>query len=749
MNRRAPAAGEAIFEYFIVAVGLTAFVTLATLSRIAHARVIERSLNEVGSLTEQLRDMAERDPLTGLFNLRVFHELATRAIEHARTEGGEVSLVVADLDNFKLLNDSYGHQFGDDVLRRTAAVFAAGGGEHAAVARLGGDEFAILLPGASREQAVAVAHQIERALADAPESGQAASGSFGIGVFPRDGDTVQTLFAAADGRMYGEKHRRKAESLSSLAGAARKLFVRAGRAMRPDQTTAQVLQEIASAAREEFSLTVCAIGIDERAHHPRLIVAAAASERLRERCLESVGTDSLKARALGGALPREAWLIETAIPDESGTGGVLMLAGLPTESFRPDAPVVVALAELVHAAVASGRAQLDALRAGRERDIHIDLAHALAGGGSLEERLATVTELIALAVGAVSVSIEGLTPGPQRLSYNVASGLPEGLAARWRQARTSDQGRAFVQAIAGEAPCVLHDPAGDPRLPEFERRLLAGAGIRTSAICPIRFDGEMLAILGAVSGIDGFFTTEVLAVLMNIAEHLAPAINVALLRDELEASYAQLEQASRESLARLADAAEARDPHTAGHLRRIRFYSVELARQLGLPEAEAQSIGAASTVHDLGKLSLPDEVLMKPGKLTPEDWDQIREHPGQGERLIGDSPKFETERAVARWHHERWDGTGYPDGLRGEDIPLAARIVAVADAFDALTTERPYKRAWSVDEAFEEVHRMRGTLFCPRVTDALTALWRSGRLALIFDEVELREDGHEPLRAAA
>jgi putative two-component system response regulator len=279
--------------------------------------------------------------------------------------------------------------------------------------------------------------------------------------------------------------------------------------------------------------------------------------------------------------------------------------------------------------------------------------------------------------------------------------------------------------------------------------LLDRAGVRTSAICPVRLDGQLLGILGAVSTTPGFFNEDIVAMLMTITDHLAPAISVALLRDELELSYAQLEEASRESLARLAYAAEARDPHTGGHLRRIRHYSVALALEAGLDAGEAKAIGAASTIHDLGKLSLSDEVLLKPGKLTPGDWDQMREHPGHGERLIGDSPKFELERAVARWHHERWDGTGYPDGLTGEEIPLAARIVAVADAFDALTTDRPYKRAWSLDETCDEVLRMRGRLFCPRIVDALEALRRSGRLAQICAETEDREREEPPRRSAA
>jgi len=451
----------------------------------------------------------------------------------------------------------------------------------------------------------------------------------------------------------------------------------------------------------------------------------------------------LDAVAIGARLPAEAWVIDARIPDEVGDGGVLLLAGLPMTSFRPDAPVVMALADLIQAVVANGRAHVEALRAGRERDIHIDLAHALAGGGSLPERLGNVTETIAEFVGATSVTIEGLWQHGESMPYNIASGLEGKPLERWVEARLSPKGRAFVQAMADESPCLLLDPANDERVPDFEQKLMARAGISVAAICPIRFDGQVLGIVCAVSTIREYFNEDLIAVLMNIADHLAPAINVALLRDEIEASYAQLERESRESLSRLADAAEARDPHTGGHLRRIRHYSVELALHIGLPEEEAQAIGLASTIHDLGKLSLSDEVLHKPGKLMPEDWDQMREHPEHGERLIGMSPKFATERAVARWHHERWDGTGYPDGLRGEEIPLAARIVAVADAFDALTTERPYKRAWTLDEAVTEVRRARGKLFCPVVADALEALWHSGRLSEIYAAAEMEEHALE------
>jgi len=727
-----------------IVVGGIAFFSLSTLARLGHTRVIEESLAEVQRLTGQLREIAETDALTGLSNLRAFQTRLDQEIVSAATDGRPVSLIIADLDNFKLLNDAYGHQFGDRVLTETGRVFVETGGAMACTARLGGDEFAVILPDRTRADALEIAHRIAEALRELRLNDEmpATLGSFGIGTFPDDGNTVRQLFAAADSRMYSEKHRRKAESVASLTGAARKLFVRAGRAMKPNHTTSQILQEIATAARDEFALSLCTISVAARDHHSSVVVVAGSLPEYEKACVDAAAGEPITAANVAAHLPGETWVVDAPVPDELGTHGVLVFAGQPSSSFRPDTLIVLALADLVQAVVANGRAHVDAVRAGRERDIHVDLARELATAESLQAGLGRVARMVAEFIGATSVSIEGLARHAASAPYNIASGAGEKFLRQWDAARQTDDSRAFLERIASEGPGIFRDPVNDARIPKEERDLLRRANIAAAAICPIRFDGQPLGVLGAVSIDADFFDEGNVAVLTTIADHLAPAIKVAILRDELEASYQELERASRDSLARLADAAEARDPHTGGHLRRIRVYSIDLARELGLSEEQAQAIGAASTIHDLGKLRLPDAVLMNPGKLTELDWELIRLHPEQGERLIGDSPMFETERVVARWHHERWDGSGYPDGLKAEQIPLPARIVAVADAFDALTTERPYKRAWSLAEAFEEIDRMKGQLFCPRVVTALGVLWQSGRLAESFAAAEQGEHQH-------
>jgi diguanylate cyclase (GGDEF)-like protein len=734
-----------------VVIGGFAFFALSTLARLGHTRVIEKSLSEVQRLTEQLREIAETDALTGLSNLRAFQARLEAEIAYAGQDTRPVSLIVADLDNFKLLNDAYGHQFGDRVLAETGRVFASAGGEVAVAARLGGDEFAVILPDHKRDDALAVAHRIAAAMRELRLNDEmpATLGSFGIGTFPDDGTSVRELFAAADSRMYSEKHRRKAESVSSLTAATRKLFVRVGRSMKPDHTTPQILKAVATAARDEFALSVCTISIPARDHHSPLVVTAGAIPEYERACVAAADGELVTAALVAQCLSGETWVVDAPIPDESGQPGVLVLAGQPSSSFRPDTLLVIALADLIQAVVANGRAHIDAVRAGRERDIHIDLARALATAGSLQDGLTIVTEMIAEFIGCTSVAIEGIAESAAGGGSDISAGTNPALRPGWDMLRGSDEAKAFMQGIVERAPIIIANPADEPGIPQAERELLRGGNINALAICPVRFDGQPLAILAGLDQAADFFDESNVAVLTTIADHLAPAIKVALLRDELEASYQQLEQASRDSLSRLADAAEARDPHTGGHLRRIRFYSVELAKELGLSDAEADAIGNASAIHDLGKLRLPDAVLMNPGKLSEDDWELIRLHPEQGERLIGDSPMFETERVVARSHHERWDGSGYPDGLVGEAIPLPARIVAVADAFDALTTERPYKRAWSLEEAFDEIARMKAKLFCPTVVDALGALWRTGRLQAIFAEADGAEHDHAHIERRA
>jgi putative two-component system response regulator len=182
----------------------------------------------------------------------------------------------------------------------------------------------------------------------------------------------------------------------------------------------------------------------------------------------------------------------------------------------------------------------------------------------------------------------------------------------------------------------------------------------------------------------------------------------------------ELEEARNEVIERLAMAAEYRDDATGGHIQRVGKVSAQLAAALGLPEGDVELIARTAPLHDVGKIAVPDSILLKPGRLTAEEFEQVKVHSRIGAAILsGDSfPLLSMAGRIALTHHERWDGTGYPQGLTGEDIPLEGRIVAVADVFDALLNERPYKRAWSFEEAVEEIGAQRGQQFDPDVVEA-------------------------------
>jgi putative two-component system response regulator len=192
----------------------------------------------------------------------------------------------------------------------------------------------------------------------------------------------------------------------------------------------------------------------------------------------------------------------------------------------------------------------------------------------------------------------------------------------------------------------------------------------------------------------------------------------------LEDAQADLKLAQLDVIDRLAVVGEHHDDDTGAHTYRVATMSRSLAIKMGLPDEEVEMIYRSAPLHDVGKIGISDTILLKTGKLTPEEFTLMKRHCEIGAQLLsnGRSELLKVARSIAVSHHERFDGSGYPFGLKGEEIPLAGRIVAVADVFDALTSERPYKRAWSVEEACAEIQSQSGRHFDPAVVEAFCAL---------------------------
>ncbi|MBS1868791.1 MAG: HD-GYP domain-containing protein [Actinobacteria bacterium] len=189
---------------------------------------------------------------------------------------------------------------------------------------------------------------------------------------------------------------------------------------------------------------------------------------------------------------------------------------------------------------------------------------------------------------------------------------------------------------------------------------------------------------------------------------------------DCEAQRRELQlRASYEATVRaLADAVEARDAYTARHAERVAAYGLELARVCGMDASADPDLEFGFLLHDIGKIAISDAILYKPGRLTDDERDAMRRHPVIGEEIVRGIDFLAGARQVVRSHHERWDGAGYPDGLAGEQIPFAARVFAVADTFDALTSDRPYRAASSFREARRVIAAASGTQFDPTVADA-------------------------------
>jgi HD-GYP domain-containing protein (c-di-GMP phosphodiesterase class II) len=294
--------------------------------------------------------------------------------------------------------------------------------------------------------------------------------------------------------------------------------------------------------------------------------------------------------------------------------------------------------------------------------------------------------------------------------------------------------RAAVGAAGAVAAACTGDPADvaavvaqDP--PAAVVAIGGNADALRERLDPLGLDaGPEVVPVEELVGADGAFDAVAARRLSAIVERRALRAR----QTELEAVVAAQavarrrhdESAALDALRRLAMAAEYRDDNTHEHTERVGELAARLARHLGHEDRTVWLVRQVAPLHDVGKIAIPDTVLLKPGRLTREEFEVVKTHAVLGARVLagGESDLLRAAERVARSHHERWDGTGYPDGLAGNDIPIEGRLVHVADVFDVLVHERPYKESWTVDAAAEEIRRGAGTQFDPEVVRAFDAL---------------------------
>ena len=280
------------------------------------------------------------------------------------------------------------------------------------------------------------------------------------------------------------------------------------------------------------------------------------------------------------------------------------------------------------------------------------------------------------------------------------------------------EGIAGWVAKTGE-PVIIDDVQNDPRF--FKDADKKSSFVTRNMMCvPVKSEGRVIGVLQAINKLKGGkFTKDDLEGFISLADQVAIAIEKSRLYQELRDTFFCAAEA-------LADAIEKRDPYTGGHTKRVLQYSVAIGKYLDLKESELERLRLAAVLHDIGKIGIEDSILRKRGKLSTDEYEMVKKHPVWGAEIMGHIKQLKDVIPGMRYHHERMDGNGYPDHLHDNEIPIIAKIISVADTFDAITTERPYQESLSVNVAFKELRGSAGTQFDSRVVEAFLKAYEAG-----------------------
>jgi diguanylate cyclase (GGDEF)-like protein/putative nucleotidyltransferase with HDIG domain len=674
---------------------------------VAPLLLIHRSLS-----VPALQQEARVDAKTGLFNARHFAATLREEVERAKRSGAPLSVIMADLDLLREINNAYGHLAGDAVLRGIASVFQRHLRHSDTPARFGGEEFAILLPDTKPQEAREIAERIRRAVAEERFEVETSSEpitatvSFGVAGYPEDGLDPNELIHQADLAVY----RAKLQGRNRVLGASTEpVLLPLSRRVRLAAVPDEPLYSKAAAAGAGFAELPAETPEEMTAAQPRRPHTPAGPHFL--------------------ALSRRLALLVVAV----SFGGIM--AGALGFGFGTSQDVLGLLA--VIALVAGGQALALELDGG---SISVSAVGALAGAAIAGPKAALP---LAFATAAVEWSSRR-TPVYQLLFNIGALSFASLAAAAVFSLGGSDGFEKLVMAAAGLVAGGVYFVVNTG--------LLSGAmaleghdswrrvwNERFSWLLPhyVAFGavGGAIALSYQAIGLYGLavFVLPLLLMRKTMAAYLGHTEkSTKKLREAAETIRSQnvsLEQANRllkerstAAMESLSATVDARDAYTAGHSRRVQQLALAIGRELQLSQAELDLLGHAALFHDIGKLAIPDAVLLKPSQLSTDEWGLMQRHAEEGARIIDRLGFLDDAVPAIRHHHERWDGAGYPDGLAGEEIPLGARIIHVADALDSMLTNRIYRSARPAADALEELRRGGGSQFCPRTVAALERL---------------------------
>ena len=684
---------------------------------------------------ERLEHQAMTDALTGLYNHRAFHERLRRALATASRSHEAVSVLMLDIDDFKRVNDIYGHGAGDEILRGLADTLKDSVRSSDVVYRLGGEEFAIVITSRSPEHAETLAHRVvARVEATDFDPARRITISVGLARGPEHAMNPRELVACAEAAMMSAKARGKNQivlyeegTMERPAGepapsardvrsvAHMKMLQSLGGKLNRLNDVKQIGNVIATELRALIDYHNCRVSLVEgddvipiafvgqftsETREPMEILACKVGEGITGRVAQT-GESLLIADAanceFGRILPGTDSIDESqvVVPLTFGTRvvGVIVISKLGLNQFDEDD---VRLIEVLagHAAVALENAGLyEAARREADRATALlEFSRQLSSAEGMDAVVDRIVELSARTLGSPRASLWYQDAVGGDVHVRAAHGYSE-----------LDEGRlgrmTFPGELTHEEPFVITG--------EFQ-----------AAIAPLTLDGGRLGCIAVAPPTNGTFNERQLRLLAGIAHQSKLALTNA-------GSFDTLERTFLETVEALANALEANDEYTSSHARWITDLSLKVGEELGLEGASLKRLELGALFHDIGKIGIPETILSKPGPLTPDERKVVEMHPELGEKIIAPIDRLEEVRPIVRHCHERFDGDGYPDKLLGQEIPIESRIILVCDAYHAMTTDRPYRKRLSKTEALRRLEEAAGTQFDPRVVEACVRLLAS------------------------
>lgn len=407
-------------------------------------------------------------------------------------------------------------------------------------------------------------------------------------------------------------------------------------------------------------------------------------------------------------------------------GVIELINTLGKERFtKDDCELLLSISNQVAVLIENASLFQNLIRRVSEKTVLTEVSKTVNSTLSLNRVLEIAMKLVAQIMRAEASSLMLLDEEKKELIFKVALGKKGEQVKEIRIPLGS--GIAGYVVEKGE-PVVVPDVTRDSR---FFKEIDEKSGFKTrSIICvPLRIKDKIIGVAEAMNRIGGTFVDEDIELFEAIALQLAIAIENASLYKELEDLFISI-------IISLTATIDAKDPYTHGHSQRVMEYSLAIGKEMGIYGDEAKTLKLSALLHDIGKIGVDEKILRKPTKLTDEEFNEIKKHPKTGADIIEHIKRLKEISPSIRHHHERYEGGGYPDGLSHESIPLYSRIIAVADTYDAMTSDRPYRKELEPDVAISEIERCKGTQFDERCADAFISAYKQGKIKP-RDQIEL------------